>query len=818
MTDNELLNIFRAEVSEYLDTLNDALLKIEVAEQSTPAYHAMLVEMNRVSHSMKGAARSVGMKMIESIAYYMEEIFSAALKQQLELTPDTCDRLYDALDILGGLLQGSTPDEDDYTQLIEQFTVITGTGNTGDAPRNGHSGASTSQPNETQLIQSPQAPIISDNDESHKTLVDPVRNTTSPVTFPSILSSTTFAMPAANLPDAPAGSHTGKTGATTTWPTAEPLEAQTLSMHPLEETVRVSVGKLDRLMSEATELFVASMHAEERERALIDIRQTHSRWQREWRSIRMHYIHLERHMEALHEQVQPEIAAILRFLDSNERYLVEMNRRIAQLVQAVSQDSLYLSTLADQMQDDISSMRLMPLDSMVNSVQRTVRDVSRELGKQVHLEIKGANIEIDKTVLDTLRDPLLHLIRNAVDHGIESPQERRRIGKPASGLLSITIEQRGSEIVITVEDDGGGIDTERVKRTAVQQQLLTEIGANALSDDELHQYIFQPGLTTSSIVTGVSGRGMGMDIVRERVEGLRGRISLHSRPGAGTTITLTVPVSLTRLRCILLRLNEQVFALPSSVVVRMQMIPATELFTGEGQDMLLINGQPVPCLKLSAVLGMTQSASSATLLQILVLRAGDRLHAFEVDELFSEQELVLKPLGPEVANAQYISGAAVLGSGDIAIILNANDLARAASGRSLRRRLVQATEQTAAPRRSHILIVDDSITTRTLEKNILETAGFQVEVAVHGQQAWEILADRTFDLIISDVEMPKMNGLELTRQIKGNPRLNRIPIILLTSLQKPEQREAGLQAGADAYLIKSQFDQGELLRLIQSLI
>lgn len=802
MTDNELLNIFRAEVSEYLDTLNDALLKIEVADKSTPAYHAMLVEMNRVSHSMKGAARSVGMKMIESIAYFMEEIFSAALKQQLELTPDTCDTLYDALDMLSALIQGGSPEEDDYTQLIEQFSAIT---NIGETPSNGHSTPDGPQP------QTP-APAGDESAENRKPLTDSARNATSPVTFPSILSSTHFAMPvpAANAPADPA--------ATTTWTATEPLQAQTLSMHPLEETVRISVNKLDRLMSEATELFVASMHAEERERALLEIRRTHSRWQREWRSIRMHYIHLERHMEAMYMEVQPEIAAILRFLDSNERYLVEMNRRIAQLVQAVSQDSLYLATLADQMQDDISSMRLMPLDSMVNSIQRTVRDVSRELNKQVHLEIEGANIEIDKTVLDTLRDPLLHLIRNAVDHGIEQPQERRRIGKPASGLLRIAIEQRGSEIVITVQDDGGGINTERVKRMTIQQQLLTETGASALSDDEIHQYIFQPGLTTSTVVTGVSGRGMGMDIVRERIEGLRGRINLHSRPGVGTTITLTVPVSLTRLRCILLRVNEQVFAIPSSVVARMQMIPASEIFTAEGQDMLMINDQPTVCLKLSAVLGMPQITSYASLMHVLVLHVGDRLYAFEVDELFSEQELVLKPLGPEVANAQYISGAAVLGSGEIAIILNANDLARAASGRSIRRRMVQASEQAAVPRRSHILIVDDSITTRTLEKNILETAGFDVEVAVHGQQAWEILADRTFDLIISDVEMPRMNGLELTRQIKGSPRLNRIPIILLTSLQKPEQREAGLEAGADAYLIKSQFDQGELLRLIQSLI
>jgi two-component system chemotaxis sensor kinase CheA len=800
MTDNELLNIFRAEVNEYLETLNETLLKIEVSDESSPIFRPMVVEMNRVSHSMKGAARSVGIKPIESLAYYMEEIFSASLKQQLNLSPEVCDTLYDTLDMLTLLIQGGMPAENDFTDLLVRFQEIVTDELTdhqyGQQRGNGilHETAS--------LENSGDDP----KHDEHETLIDLISDPAAALTFPSVQTSQTMAIPES-------------LAATTLWHRQEPLDSQTLSLHPLEETVRVSVNKLDRLMSEATELFVASMHAEERERALQEIRRTHTRWQREWRGIRMYYIHLERHMEAVNTQVQPEIAAILRFLDSNERYLTETNRRLAQLVQTVAQDRQYLSTLADQMQDDISGMRLMPLDSLVNGFQRTVRDVSRDLNKQVQLEIEGANIEIDKTVLDTLRDPLLHLIRNAIDHGIETPQSRQRNSKPAAGLLRISIEQRGSEILITVEDDGAGINTEHVKRIAIQQQLLTEAMAQTLTDDELQQYIFQPGLTTSTVVTGVSGRGMGMDIVRERVEGLRGRIQLQSRLGTGTTFTITVPVSLTRLRCILLRLNNQVFALPSSVVARMQMIPANELFTAEGQEMLLINDQPVPCLKLATVLGMPEVASSASLLQILVLRAGDRLHAFEVDELFSEQELVLKPLGREVANAHYISGAAVLGNGEIAIILNANDLARAASGRSIRRRRsVQASEQTLVTRRSHILIVDDSITTRTLEKNILETAGFQVQVAVHGQQAWEMLADRTFDLIISDVEMPKMNGLELTRRIKSDARLSKIPLILLTSLQKPEQREAGLDAGADAYLIKSQFDQGELLRLIHSLI
>ncbi|RMG84084.1 MAG: hybrid sensor histidine kinase/response regulator, partial [Chloroflexi bacterium] len=381
------------------------------------------------------------------------------------------------------------------------------------------------------------------------------------------------------------------------------------------------------------------------------------------------------------------------------------------------------------------------------------------------------------------------------------------------------VEQRGGEMLIGVQDDGRGIDSDALRRRIVEEQLLTAEEAQVLSDDEAHAYIFHTGLTTSHKVTHLSGRGIGMDIVRDRVESLRGRISVQSEAGKGTTMLISVPVSLTRIRCILLSVGGERYAVPSAMVVRMEKVPRDNLFTAEGRLLVEINQRNMPLVALADILQTPQPTPERDLIPLLVLNSAERFVAFEVDELESETELVLKPVGREIINLPFISGAALLGSGDVVVVLDANDLVRAAMGVALPRRRERVQPAIAARQRAlRVLVVDDSITTRTLEKNILDTAGFDVYVAIDGQEAWAMINEMDFDVIISDVEMPNMNGLELTRRIKETLTTQHIPVILLTSLAKPEQREAGLRAGADAYLVKSQFDQGELLRTIQSVI
>ncbi|XWX04188.1 hybrid sensor histidine kinase/response regulator [Aggregatilineales bacterium SYSU G02658] len=762
---DELLSIFWEEVSDHLGVLNESLLRVEMAQGEER--RGLLKEMNRVAHSMKGAARAVGLGLIETIAHYLEEVFHLALDFNMTITPAIADTLYDSLDLIQNVMSNVENDNEAVTRVLMALEGI----------------VTSHVPDETAVWTPPDVP-------------EPALNTTEMQAVPIPHDRL---MP---LPDAASNT-------------------QTMLVRTLDETIRVSIEKLDQLMAQVSELNVLKMRGELRFKRTVELQQMLNRWQREWRSVRTGYIRLIRRVQDSSQAAAPppELITILRFLEVNQRYLQNANRDMLHLYQALAQDQLTLLTLTDDLQDRVADLRMMPFETVASGMQRLVRDLARDLKKQVVLDIIGAHVEIDKAVLDALREPLMHLIRNSVDHGIEPPLERSSLGKPSFGLIELTVEQRGSEILIRIKDDGRGLNPEVLRQKAIQRGLMNTAEAEALDDDSARMLIFQAGFSTQDTVNAISGRGLGMDIVRERVESLRGRISVSSAPGHGMTTTINVPVSLTRIRCVLLRVGDEEYAIPSVMIARMERIDRSQIYTAKGQPMAKIGERPVPVFVLGDVLSVPTMDAERPQADVVVLQALERMVAFEVDDLYSELELVLKPLGRELINTPFVAGAALLGSGAVVVVLDANDLVRVASGDTMpRRNRMPALTYAPSTRRLRVLVVDDSITTRTLEKNILETAGFEVVVAIDGLEAWTNLLEINPDIIISDVEMPQMTGLELARRVKSDARTRDIPLILLTSLGKPEQREAGLAAGADAYLVKSQFDQSELLATIQSVL
>jgi two-component system chemotaxis sensor kinase CheA len=759
-SDADLLSIFWTEAGDYLQRLNYGLLQLETGQ--IEALDDALCEMNRLAHSLKGAARAVGINVIETLAHYMEEVFHAALHTHFRLSPEVCDLLYDGLDLIQNVINGEENPTDILAEVLTRMEQLV---------------ARATTPGKTAA---------------------PEQNTNS-MELPSVSAS--------------AASTTLEVGV-----------SSTLQIRPTEDNIRVAVAKLDQLMGEVSELLTYRLHGEERLRDLRQLQRFHSRWQREWRAARTAYIRLARWAQHQPEAVAAEVTALLRFLETNQRHLTSVNRQMAQLVQAMTQHQLQLSTITEGLQGDASRMRLIPFDSVLSSFQRMIRDLARDTEKRIQMDVHGANVELDKAVLDALKEPIMHLLRNAVDHGIESSPERERQDKPPVGQIMLAVEQHGSEIIITIQDDGRGINLPGIRDAAVQAGLLTLPEAASISDEDVYSLVFYPGLTTSHQVSALSGRGLGMDIVRTRVESLRGRVSLSSAPGKGTTVRLHVPVSLTRMNCILLRTGGQDFAVPVAVVRRMLTLQSDAIFTIEGRETVMLDEQAVPLVDLDAVLGLPSVRKGEPLpaseRNVILLHASDRTIAFQVEDLYREQELVLKPLGMEIEATQYVSGAALLGSGEVIIVLDANDLIRSAAliRNPLSRAMTNPNTVMVEPKRPKILVVDDSITTRTLEKNILETAGFEVRTAIDGVEAWAMLQEWSCEVVIADVEMPGMNGLELTQRIKSDPHTRDLPVIILTSLVKPEQRQAGLQAGADAYLVKSQFNQEELLRAIQAVL
>lgn len=586
----------------------------------------------------------------------------------------------------------------------------------------------------------------------------------------------------------------------------EPIRVTT--EYPPEEIVRVPVAKLDALLLEVSNLLVSRMNIEQRVDELKALQHHHHQWQKHWRQVHTDYIRLLRAVDQ-----QTHWQPMLDFLQETQRYMRLTGRQLATMTQALNEDTLALGLAVDALQSGVRTVRLLPFETIVGNLQRMVRDLARELGKDVLFQTVGTRIALDKHVLERIRDPLLHLLRNAIDHGIEPPDVREAKGKPRQGLVLLTLMQRGNKVHILVSDDGRGVDSGYVRQVAIARGFVT--AHDLLTEAETLELLLQPGMTTSESVSTISGRGIGLDVVRQKIEQLQGQLRIESTIGQGTTFELELPISLSTLQCMLVQTGNELYAIPTNAVLRVIEYDPDASFTVKGKAMMQIDGRPVPLVYLADALERGEQQGQGAL--VMILSALERQHGFIVDDILNEQEVIVRNLNPELARVRNLSGATLLANGQVVMILNVSDLIKSAQGKPIRRREVAPPAPVAvSPLR--VLVVDDSITTRTLQKNILEAAGYAVITATHGAEALDLLTSQPVDLVISDIEMPWINGFELTSRIRKHPDLKNLPIILVTSLDAPEHREQGFKAGADAYIAKGVFDQNELLSTIQALL
>jgi two-component system chemotaxis sensor kinase CheA len=594
------------------------------------------------------------------------------------------------------------------------------------------------------------------------------------------------------------------------------------------ESVRVNVGKLDTLLAQTGELAVTRIRVGQRLAELTALRNALGDWQREWRASRRGRAALRQQLDGLGGEsgLARELAALLRAAERAEARAHDFGQQVAELAIRLRGDVAQLGLVAEGLADEVLAARLLPVASAFGPFERLVRDLSREQGKAIDLALAGGETEIDRTILERLRDPLMHMLRNAVDHGIESPEARIAAGKPATGRIGLAVANRGGAIEIVLADDGAGLDVARLRATAVRKGLLTAERAEALDEEAAFGLIFQPGFSTVPVATATSGRGVGMDVARDEVARLSGHIRVASAPGQGTTFTITAPLTLATTRAILVEQAGRTFAIPSAPIERTARVRASALVALEGRRAVLVEGRPVPVAELAELLLLPPPArppDPRAWRSFIVLRQDERRVALLIDRLTGEQELVIKPLGWPLRRVRNVGGAAVLGSGETVPILNPADLLQGGlrlARAGARAGAVAGHERPAATvsRRRRVLVVDDSLTTRMLERGILEAAGYDTLVAGDGAEALGLLAREAVDLVISDVEMPNLDGFGLTAAIRRDERLRHLPVVLVTSLDDPEHRERGVSAGADAYLGKRTFDQGQLLDTIGRLL
>ena len=502
--------------------------------------------------------------------------------------------------------------------------------------------------------------------------------------------------------------------------------------------------------------------------------------------------------------------------------LTVLYKQFSLLFASAKQHDRIMGRMVDNLLDDMKKAVLLPFSTLLENFPVLIRNIAAELGKEAELVTEGDNIEIDRRILDEMRDPLIHMIRNSMDHGIERPNARTISRKARQGTIKIAISQlRGDSIELIVSDDGAGIDIERVKEEAVKAGALSHAARDQTSDKEALNLIFHSGISTSPVISDISGRGLGLAIMRETVERLGGDISIDSYPGSGTMFHIVLPLTIATFRGITVKASGRTFIVPTSSVERCLRILKDNIKTVENKETISLDGMPVSFIRLESILELPYCGNGhdRKFIHIFILRIAGKQMAIGVDEISAEQEVLAKGLGNQLYRVRNISGAAIDWSGKPVPILHVPDLVRSAIKTvTALPSAIDLPDKMEKTRKGYILIVEDSITSRMLLKNILESAGFNVRTAVDGIDALTALKNEDFDLVVSDIDMPYMNGFDLTAKIRADKRLAELPVVLVTALERREDRERGIEAGADAYIIKTSFDQSNLLEIIRRLI
>ncbi|MDD5434282.1 MAG: response regulator [Nitrospira sp.] len=499
-----------------------------------------------------------------------------------------------------------------------------------------------------------------------------------------------------------------------------------------------------------------------------------------------------------------------------------IKKRLVTLKKSAQQSNLLFSRVVDNRLDEAKKAMMQPLSVVTETFPLLVRSVSHDQGKEVGLIIRGEDIEIDRRILEEIKDPLIHIIRNCIDHGIERAAVREANKKVPRGTITIEISHIDSgKISIKVSDDGSGINIEHVRKTAVLSGIISQEMSDSLNDDEALSLIFHSGLSTSPLITTISGRGVGLAIVREKIEKLHGTVSVRSELNNGTLFSIILPLTIASFRGVLIRVYDQIFLIPSINIERVIRLRREEIKTVENRESIVLNDRPVSFLWLKDAIQLSDAGKDKNypeVVTILILTGMNIRLAFGIDDLISEEEVLVKNLGKQLLRVRNISGVAILGTGKAVPVINVQDLTASALKHTFSPPAAPGNTEEDETGKKSILVAEDSITSRILLKNILESAGYNVITAVDGIDAITMLKTGDFDLVVSDIEMPRMDGFDLTSKIRMDKKFAEMPVVLVTALETREDREKGIGVGADAYIVKSSFDQSNLLEVIRRLI
>lgn len=756
-----MLGLFRTEVELHLGTLTEQLLALERGEPAAERLESLM----RSSHSIKGAARMVGLDHLVTLAHTMEDYFVGVQRGEATVGGAHIDIMLKALDVLDG-----------------SSACLAENGGDDCIP------ADIAELNETlrKILQEPGAQAGSADVESGK-------------------------KPAPKAKRKKRKSKTAKAGNGKAPADAGDTDAKSEGKSDIQSSrvVRLAAEHIDRMLGLSGETVVETRWIARHSDNLLLFKRRQNE--------------LIAYVDALRTQIDglPQgecLAAVVNDL----QFKAEQTRAIlGEQISEVDEFDRRMSSLARQLNREIIASRMRPFADGTHGFQRLVRDIARSLGKKARLVISGEQTQIDRDILERIEAPLNHLLRNAIDHGLETPAQRAAAGKPEAGTISLRASHNAGMLQLVIGDDGAGVDLDRLRAKVVSQGHVNESMAEGLSQTELLDFLFLPGFSTRDEVSEISGRGVGLDIVHSVVQEMHGKIRASTEPGQGLTVQLLLPLTLSVMRCLLCTIAGQPYAFPLARIEGLVELDRKRIQVMESREYFEHNGRRVGLVPVSQVLGFGTETQSRETLPVVIIGDRNRIYGLVVEELLGERELAVHTLSPRLGKIKDIAAGAILEDGSPTLIVDADDLLRSVEVLISGERIVElkTREQPAETRsRKRILVVDDSITVREVERKLLESQGYRVDVAVDGMDGWNTVRQAGYDLVVSDIDMPRMNGIEFVTLIKNAPELNSIPVMIVSYKDRDEDRERGLHAGADYYLTKGSFHDQSLIDAVRDLI
>ncbi len=749
---------FVDEARDHVNKLNEGLVQLENHPEDAETVNAVF----RSAHTIKGSSRMMKLNAITEVAHKLEDVLGALREQKIGHSQSLANVLFKGIDCIAGMIEkvaAGQQIEEDTSALCEELAEAA-------------EGQFASLGGAARSVAVAEAPVQSISPAVSAPEEQKVRTDETASPEQDVLSE-------AYSPD--------------DQPT--PL-AQEKKAGP-SESIRVNADKLDELIRLMGEIV---SHQNRLKQRLFDIREAEKAAKRN--------ADYSSHLGKGDSSEDGQRAEIFQSAQA-------LQARLKQLSVSMRDDANMQELLTSELQEKALMLRMVPLSTVFDSLPRMVRDVAHAQGKDVEFIIGGGDIGLDKKMIEKIGDPLVHMLRNAVDHGTESPEERRQAGKRAKGTIKLSANYDAGSVLIELSDDGRGIPLARIREKALKKNMFSEAEINSMTEEEIIDLIFQPGFSTSPIITDISGRGVGMDVVKKNiVEGLKGSVKIESKDGKGTRFIIRLPMTLAVMRVLLVEVASATFAITAHYVTEIIRVPESEIINVLNKKAIRLREELIPVVHLETVLKLSGNGGArGSNLLMLVVRLGNEKLGLIVDTLLDEEDMVIKSLPAHMKNIHLVSGVTISGRNEVINILHIPGIIKEA-GEMKEARLPEKVRTGTA----HILVVDDSINTREIEKSILEAYGYAVELAEDGLEAMEKTKERQYDLVITDVEMPRLDGFSLTEQLRKDETYGDTPIIIMTSREKDEDKKRGIMVGANAYIVKGSFDQNNLLETVQNLI